>query len=159
VTTQAYIDASNIIYSLKSSSWQLDFKKLKNYLKEKYQVSKIFYFGGRDTENKKQESFYKVLEKLGYELKLVNVKQFSNGKKKADIDSFMTFEVMKNFNSYNSILLFTGDGDYYHLFEFLRNQKKNTKLFSNPQTCALDLKKLFGSDFIDLLRLKSLLQK
>ena len=45
--TFAFIDASNLFYGgEKSLGWKIDYKKLLEYLKEKYGVSKAFYFGG-----------------------------------------------------------------------------------------------------------------
>jgi len=43
----AFIDASNLFYGgEKSLGWKIDYQKLLRYLKEKYQVSEAFYFGG-----------------------------------------------------------------------------------------------------------------
>jgi len=45
--TNAYIDASNLFYGgRKSLGWSIDYEKLYKYLKEKYGVSLIFFFGG-----------------------------------------------------------------------------------------------------------------
>lgn len=45
--TYAYIDASNLFYGGKKSlGWSVNYKKLRGYLEDKYQVSKIYYFGG-----------------------------------------------------------------------------------------------------------------
>ncbi|OGZ63209.1 MAG: hypothetical protein A2812_02480 [Candidatus Staskawiczbacteria bacterium RIFCSPHIGHO2_01_FULL_36_16] len=45
--TFAFIDASNLFYGgEKSLGWRIDYKKLFQYLKEKYDVSSVFYFGG-----------------------------------------------------------------------------------------------------------------
>ena len=45
--TNAYIDASNLFYGGKKSlGWSIDYKKLRDYLKEKYQVSEVYFFGG-----------------------------------------------------------------------------------------------------------------
>lgn len=47
IATYAFIDASNLFYGgIKSLGWRIDYKKLRDYLKKKYNVSKIFYFGG-----------------------------------------------------------------------------------------------------------------
>lgn len=47
--TFAFIDASNLFYGGKKSlGWSIDYKKLAKYLKRKYKVAKIFYFGGID---------------------------------------------------------------------------------------------------------------
>lgn len=43
----AFIDASNLFYGgEKSLGWKIDYKKLLEYLQDKYNVSKVFYFGG-----------------------------------------------------------------------------------------------------------------
>ncbi|MDO8183848.1 MAG: NYN domain-containing protein [bacterium] len=45
--TYVYIDASNLFYGgEKSLGWRIDYEKLKQYLEDKYQASKIYYFGG-----------------------------------------------------------------------------------------------------------------
>lgn len=45
--TYVYIDASNLFYGGKKSlGWSIDYEKLHLYLKEKYQASKVFFFGG-----------------------------------------------------------------------------------------------------------------
>jgi len=43
----AFVDASNLFYGgEKSLGWKIDYRELLGYLKEKYDVSKVFYFGG-----------------------------------------------------------------------------------------------------------------
>lgn len=43
----AFVDASNLFYGgEKSLGWKIDYQKLFKYLQEKYEASKIFYFGG-----------------------------------------------------------------------------------------------------------------
>lgn len=50
--TFAFIDASNLFYGgEKSLGWKIDYKKLTEYLKEKYNISQIFYFGGVEIHN------------------------------------------------------------------------------------------------------------
>ncbi|MFZ2522355.1 MAG: NYN domain-containing protein [Minisyncoccia bacterium] len=45
--TYAFIDASNLFYGGKKSlGWSIDQEKLVTYLKEKYQVTELYYFGG-----------------------------------------------------------------------------------------------------------------
>ncbi len=45
--TSIFIDASNLFYGgEKSLGWKIDYKKLHEYLKEKYEADSVFYFGG-----------------------------------------------------------------------------------------------------------------
>jgi uncharacterized LabA/DUF88 family protein len=46
----AFIDASNLFYGgEKSLGWKIDYQKLFNYLKDKYEISRVLYFGGVET--------------------------------------------------------------------------------------------------------------
>lgn len=50
--THAFIDASNLFYGgEKSLGWKIDYKKLIEYLKEKYNITQTFYFGGVEIHN------------------------------------------------------------------------------------------------------------
>lgn len=45
--TYAFIDASNLFYGgAKSLGWSIDYEKLLSYLKQKYGISEVLYFGG-----------------------------------------------------------------------------------------------------------------
>ncbi len=48
--TYAFVDASNLFYGgEKSLGWKIDYQKLKKYLEDRYQVSRVLYFGGVET--------------------------------------------------------------------------------------------------------------
>jgi len=50
IRTYAFIVASNLFYGgEKSLGWKIDYLRLKKYLEKKYEISKIFYFGGVET--------------------------------------------------------------------------------------------------------------
>jgi len=50
--TFVFIDASNLFYGgEKSLGWKVDYKKLLQYLKQKYKVNKVLYFGGVETHS------------------------------------------------------------------------------------------------------------
>lgn len=54
--TYAFIDASNLFYGgEKSLGWKIDYAKLIKYLKEKYNISETYYFGGVETHNFKYD--------------------------------------------------------------------------------------------------------
>jgi len=47
--TLAFVDASNLFYGgEKSLGWKIDYQKLLNYLKSKYQVNRVLFFGGAE---------------------------------------------------------------------------------------------------------------
>lgn len=50
--TFAFVDASNLFYGgEKSLGWKIDYQKLIQYLKDRYKISEVFYFGGVETHN------------------------------------------------------------------------------------------------------------
>lgn len=54
--TFVFIDASNLFYGgEKSLGWRIDYQKLFQYLKEKYNADKVFYFGGVEIHNFKYD--------------------------------------------------------------------------------------------------------
>lgn len=54
--TYAFIDASNLFYGgEKSLGWKIDYSKLIKYLKEKYEVTEVYYFGGVETHGFKYD--------------------------------------------------------------------------------------------------------
>jgi len=66
----AFIDASNLFYGgEKSLGWKIDYKKLLKYIKDKYGVSKTYYYGGVETDG----FSYSVLDK-----KLLNLNRLLN---------------------------------------------------------------------------------
>jgi uncharacterized LabA/DUF88 family protein len=152
--TYVFIDATNIIYGATGCSFRVDFRKLIKYLRERFESNKVYYYGGIDKENIKQLNFYNKLRSLGFELRLVPVKVFSNGKKKADVDSRMTFEMMLYFNMYDRLVVLTGDGDFYWVLEYLKKEKEKLWILSFPKQSAKELKILAGADFANLENIK-----
>lgn len=156
--TFAFIDATNIIYGADDHGWRMDYKKLADFLTARFGVEKILYYAGVDDKNLKQLNFYEKLQDFGYSLRLVPVKTFTDGKKKADVDSRMTFEMMLYLQSYDEIIVMTGDGDYYWVLEYLKQTKKKIHLLSFPSHTARELKILFAGNFMDLNDVKKNLE-
>ena len=55
--TYAFIDASNIIYGAKDEGWLLDQQKLYKYLKSKFDISKAFFYFGKDSKRFAKTNF------------------------------------------------------------------------------------------------------
>ena len=152
--TYAFVDAANIIYrDAEPSPWKIDLKKLIKYLRERFIASRVLYFGGVDHQNRTQIDLYRKLESWGYELHLNSVKRFVNqqGKwyLKADVDSRMTFEMMRLLPEYDRAVVLTGDGDFFWVLQCMRYSKDVFLLASHRKT-ASELKRLFQHKCISL---------
>ncbi|MBI4036042.1 NYN domain-containing protein [Candidatus Daviesbacteria bacterium] len=54
--TYAFIDASNLFYGgEKSLGWKIDYAKLITYLKKRYNISEVYYFGGVEVHGYKYD--------------------------------------------------------------------------------------------------------
>ena len=71
----AFVDAANMFYGgERSLHWRVDYEKLIKYLREKFMVSRVFYYSGIDVDQYKEEGKEVDLEKLVayYEGELLN---------------------------------------------------------------------------------------
>lgn len=59
----AFIDSQNLNLGIRSKGWELDFKKFRIYLNDKYHVKRAFLFLGYIERNRK---LYSYLKKVGY---------------------------------------------------------------------------------------------
>jgi uncharacterized LabA/DUF88 family protein len=155
LTTYAFVDAANMIYrNTDPIPWKIDLKKLISYLQKRFDVQQTYYFGGVDDRNAAQLKLYSKLEEWGYILKLNPVKKFVNDRGewyiKADVDSRMTFEMMRLLPEYDRCIVITGDGDYYWVLQYILEQKQAGRLLASPSKTAKELKQLFSNHFINL---------
>ena len=76
----AFIDSQNLNLGTRSQGWQVDYRRLRLYLKNKYGVSKAFLFIGMVPGNQK---LYEILQSSGYVLIFKpTVRYIENGKKR-----------------------------------------------------------------------------
>ncbi|KPK63661.1 hypothetical protein AMJ83_05515 [candidate division WOR_3 bacterium SM23_42] len=59
----AFIDSQNLHLSIREQGWNIDFRKFKNYLKDKYNITKAYLFIGYVAEN---QGMYIQLQKYGF---------------------------------------------------------------------------------------------
>lgn len=160
--TFAFIDAANLIYGTKYENWKIDFAKLIKYLRERYQVDKVFYYAGIETSNEQQKKFFEKLRQFGYLLRLKPVKLYTRDDgsvtKKANCDVDMTFDMMRFFDQYHKAIILTGDGDFAPIIEYLVAEKQSIKIIANGSRTAKELKQIAGQNFIDLRGLKDILE-
>lgn len=85
----AFIDGNNLYWGIKSMKWNLDYKKFRIYLKDKYKVTKAFLFIGYKSGN---EILYKKLQEDGYICifkPILEVKMGNKIKIKGNVDALM----------------------------------------------------------------------
>jgi uncharacterized LabA/DUF88 family protein len=132
--------------------WKIDLKKFRIYLKDKYHVSKAFYFLGYVIDE--NNGLYEEIQEAGYILKFREHNSAMLGKKKGNVDSDIIFTIMQKLykkESFDKIILASGDGDYKMLVDFLIKENRFRKLLFPNKQFASSLYKELGSEFFDYL--------
>ncbi len=131
-TTYAFIDSQNLNLGTKKDiykngkriykGWQLDFKKFRRYLSDKFRVEKAFLFIGYI---KQYRSLYRSLRSYGYELVFKPTVTDSDGKPKGNVDAELVLHAAAiEYGNFDQAVIVAGDGDYRCLCEFLVTNNK-----------------------------------
>jgi uncharacterized LabA/DUF88 family protein len=121
----AFIDSQNLNLGVKSAGWTLDFAKFRLYLKNKYGVEKAYLFIGQMVG---QESLYDRLQGMGYHLIFKPTTEYKvDGKVvvKGNVDAeLVLYAAAKVIGQYDKAIIVSGDGDFYCLVEYLKENEK-----------------------------------
>lgn len=121
----AFIDSQNLNLGVRSLGWNLDYKKFRLYLKNKYNVTEAYLFIGKTDGN---QDLYSALMKAGFILVFKpTVSYLENGKRtmKGNVDAeLVLYAAAKVYDEYDKAIIISGDGDFYCLVEFLEENNK-----------------------------------
>jgi uncharacterized LabA/DUF88 family protein len=166
-TIYAFIDSQNLnlgtgkdIYHGKKkiySGWQLDFRKFRIYLSDKFRVKKAFLFIGYIREN---QSLYRYLKSCGYQLVFKPTTKDSIGKPKGNVDAeLVLYAAAVEFPHYEKAVIVSGDGDFYCLHDFLKNKNKLLSIIIPNRKSESSLLRKFQNYKLFIIRDKDKLKK
>ena len=149
----AFIDSQNLNLGVRSQGWRLDWRKFRQYLREKYDVVKTYLFIGQVAGN---ESLYTFLQESGYLLIFKPTLEFRQQKTikiKGNIDAELVLHTMIQYKNYDKAIIVSGDGDFHCLIEYLDKKNKLFKILApNKHYSALLRRYNHFIVRIDLLR-------
>lgn len=153
----AFVDGQNLhLWTAKSEidPWTIDLARFKVYLKDKYHISRIYYFLGYiQAEN---ISLYTRLQELGYIVVFKKQVDSMKSTKKGNIDSDLIFRVMEKLieepDVFGKIILVSGDGDFKILVDYLIQKNRFLKILLPNKKYASSLYKELGSEHYDYMR-------
>lgn len=136
----AFIDSQNLNVSVQKYGWKMDWRKFRQFLAERYGVSKAYMFIGyvpeyEDIYEKMHEAGYAVVLKPTFDMSRPQPeeKPQKNGeekKVKGNVDADMVLWAMKEMKNYDKAVIVSGDGDFFGLVEYLNQQGKLFKLLA-----------------------------
>lgn len=150
----AFIDSQNLNLGVKASGWQLDFRKFRLYLKNKYGVEKAYLFIGQMDG---QESLYDRLQNMGYHLIFKPTTSYKvEGKLvvKGNVDAeLVLYAAAKVIEGYDKAIIVTGDGDFHCLIEYLKEENKLLHIMV-PNDRFSSLLRRFTKDIVRINQLR-----
>jgi len=165
----AFIDSQNLNLGTQKMGWKMDWRKFRQYLRDKYNVTHAYMFIGYMAEN---EQLYEHMHDLGYLIVLkptVDVKVSPDVQKespensetvkadktpvKGNIDADLVLHAMKELPHYSKAIIVSGDGDFYGLIEYLKEKNKLLHIMT-PNWMYSSLLKHFDEYIVRLDQLK-----
>ncbi len=149
-----FVDVQNMYHSAKNlHSANVNFAKVLEEAVAGRQLIRAIAYVIR-SKSREEQSFFEVISKQGFELKIKNLQIFPGGMKKADWDIGMAVDAIKLADKLDAIILVTGDGDFIPLIAYLRENKGcRVELLAFSKTASSKLVEAVDG-FIDLSKNK-----
>ncbi|KKS70910.1 hypothetical protein A3A14_01410 [Candidatus Daviesbacteria bacterium RIFCSPLOWO2_01_FULL_43_38] len=152
--TFAFIDSQNLNLGVQSQGWKLDWRKFRQYLRNKYGIAEAYLFIGYKPGN---ETLYTSLQKMGYIVILKPTMELPDKLVKGNVDAELVLHTMIQFENYKKAIIVSGDGDFFCLAEYLAQQNKLLHIFA-PNKYYSRLFKPYSSFIVRMDQLKGSLE-
>ena len=149
-----FIDSQNLNLGVRSQGWRLDWRKFRQYLRNKYNATKAFAFIGYKAGN---EALYTQMQEMGYIVILKPTLELPDGRVKGNVDAELVLHAMIEYKKYDKAIIVTGDGDFHCLVEYLVNKDKLLLVLA-PNKYYSRLLKPFSRFIVRVDRLKGSLE-
>ncbi len=137
--TNIYIDGNNLYRGAKELGYEIDYKKFRGWLRQKYSPEHIYLFIGLVPARTK---FYEYLQECGFILifkQTVSV----GGVIKGNCDAELVLKTTSDFytKAFDRCIVISGDGDFGCLVEFLDNNFVLDRVIApDREKCSILLK-------------------
>ena len=134
-----YIDGNNLYRSAKELGFEIDYKKFRGWLRQKYNPTNTYLFIGLVPS---RTAFYEHLQECGFILIFKQTISVA-GTIKGNCDAELVLKTVSDFytKAFTSCILITGDGDFGCLVEFLQTNKAIGRILSpDEKKCSILLR-------------------
>ena len=134
-----YIDGNNLYRGAKELGFEIDYKKFRHWLRQKYHTHQVYLFIGLVPDRVK---FYEYLQECGFILVFKQTVSVG-GSVKGNCDAELVLKATSDFytKAFDKCLLVTGDGDFGCLVEFLASNAALSGLLApDEKKCSILLR-------------------
>jgi len=135
-----FVDSQNLYYSARAAfASKVNYEKLLRLVTgNRTLVRAIAYIVQPPDGDVKP--FATSLERIGYIVKIKDVRTRSDGSAKANWDMGIALDILGIIDAVDTIALASGDGDFVALVDFIKAKNKRVEVFSFSDNTAYDLK-------------------
>ncbi len=160
-----FIDGSNLYATSKSLGFDIDYKRLLAFFRQKGHLVRALYYTAlaEDQEYSSIRPLIDWLDYNGYAMVTKPTKEFTDAtgrrKIKGNMDIELAVDAMRLADNLDHIVLFSGDGDFKSLVGALQQKGKRVSVVSTLQTqppMVADELRRQADQFIDLADLESI---
>lgn len=132
-----FVDVQNIYYTTKQAyNHHFDYNAFWAEVTQDREIVKAIAYA-TNKGDEKQKEFQNILRGIGFEVKLKNFIQRSDGSRKGDWDVGITIDVLDYAKNSDVIVLASGDGDFDLLVYKIKKEYNNTvEVYGVPQLTA-----------------------
>lgn len=160
-----FIDASNVFFISKRLRVQIDYAKVLDFFRTFDPNVKCYLYTAYQEDYEKQVEYLNGLEEIGIivrkkPLKFIQTKQMKSAKSKVksneveegffkgNMDVELAIDAIRMMSQYDTLVLFSGDSDFYSLLAYLKEHDKKVVVISHPGFVAEELTSI--GDFINI---------
>jgi uncharacterized LabA/DUF88 family protein len=159
-----FIDAANLESAVKKLGWWIGYEKFYNYFKKETDLVQIRYYCVRhNTES--QDRFFTFIKRRGFKLITKPIKEIKRKEgeiykyiRKANFDVEISLDAYILKDSYQTLILFSGDSDFKYLIETLKKEGKRIIVVSSKHYISKELIEV-ADKFISLKKLKNFIKR
>jgi len=131
----AYVDVANLEHGVVDLGWELDYKRLRVWLTDKYSVREAYLFIGKIEKNR---DIYAALQAAGFNLVFKEVVGDGHGGVKGNCDAELILAAVVDYfeQKYQKAILISSDGDYSCLVRFWKGKNVIVSVISPRNKCS-----------------------
>jgi uncharacterized LabA/DUF88 family protein len=119
------IDAANLYYASNVSKIKIDYIQVASWFQANCKSVNLNFYTAFDPEDDKQMEFFESLETCGYKVTKKPIKVFEDSKK-GNMDIELAVDAIVQKDTYEILILLSGDGDFTYLISALEKLGKET---------------------------------
>lgn len=123
-----FIDAANLYHAAHKAQLRIDYFHLVKWFQSHCKLNGVNFYTAYDPEDKRQIKFFEDLERAGYRVIKKPIRIFTDQRIKGNMDIELAVDIMLQKDTYDILVLFSGDGDFSYLIRVLDHMEKETVL-------------------------------